>query len=44
MPATSIQETRNKLTKVYGAGILAFSAVVGFITLFAKFLAHLNLT
>ena len=32
------------MAKAYGAGILAFTAVVGSITLLARFLAHLNLT
>ena len=44
MPETSIQKTRNKLAKIYGTGILAFTVIVGFITVFAKFLARLNLT
>ncbi len=44
MSETPIQKRRNKLAKIYGVGILAFTAIVGFITVFAKFLAHLNWT
>ena len=44
MPETPIQKTRNKLAKIYGIGILIFTAIVGFVTIFASFLAHLNLT
>ena len=44
MPETPIKKTRDKLAKAYGAGILAFTAAVGSITLLARFLAHLNLT
>lgn len=34
--------TKNKLAKVYAIGILVFSAVFGFLTLFSIFLAHLK--
>jgi hypothetical protein len=44
MSETSTQKKRNKLAKIYGVGILAFSAIVGFITVLAKFLAHLDMT
>ena len=44
MQDTRVQITKNKLAKTYGVGILAFSAIVGFITALAKLLAHLNLT
>jgi hypothetical protein len=44
MPDTPIQTTRNKLAKVYGIGILVFTAIVGFITLLAGFLARLSVT
>ncbi len=44
MPETSVRNTRNKLAKVYGLGILAFTVIVGFITLLAKFIASVNLT
>jgi t-SNARE complex subunit (syntaxin) len=39
MPETSIRNTRNKLAKVYGLGILAFTVIVGFITLLVKFIS-----
>ncbi len=44
MQETRVQTTKNKLAKTYGVGILAFSALVGFITVLFKFLAHLNVT
>ena len=44
MQETRVQTTKNKLAKTYGVGILAFSAIIGFITVLAKFLAQLNLT
>ncbi len=34
--------TKNKLAKIYGIGIIVFSAVFGFLTLFSIFLAHLK--
>jgi hypothetical protein len=40
MQETSARITRNKLVKIYGLGILAFTVIVGFITLLAKFLAN----
>jgi hypothetical protein len=40
MQETSARTTRNKLAKIYGLGILAFTVIVGFITLLAKFLAN----
>jgi len=39
MPETSVRNTRNKLAKVYGLGILAFTVIVGFITLLVKFIS-----
>jgi len=42
MPETSVRNTRNKLAKVYGLGILAFTVIVGFITLLVKFLASVS--
>jgi len=44
MPETSVRNTRNKLAKIYGLGILAFTVIVGFLTLLAKFLANVDLT
>jgi hypothetical protein len=44
MPESSVRNTRNKLAKVYGLGILAFTVIVGFITLLVKFIANVNLT
>jgi hypothetical protein len=44
MPETPIKKTRNKLAKIYGVGILAFTAVLGSITVLASFLARLNMT
>ncbi len=43
MSEPSIYTTTKKLAKFYGVGILVFSAIVGSITLLAKFVAHLNL-
>lgn len=43
MASTKMQYTRDRLTKIYGAGIAFFSLLVGFITVFAIFLAHLKL-
>ena len=34
--------TKNKLAKIYAVGILVFSAVFGFLTLFSIFLANLK--
>ena len=36
-------KTKNKLAKIYSIGIIVFSAVFGFMTLFAIFLAHLKI-
>lgn len=44
MPETSVRNTRNKLAKVYGFGILAFTVIVGLMTLVVKFIASVNLT
>lgn len=44
MSPTPIQKTRNKLAKIYAAGILIFTAITGAITALVKFLAHLNLS
>lgn len=44
MPETSVRNTRNKLARIYGMGILAFTFIVGLVTLVAKFLAHVDLT
>ena len=44
MSEPSIYTTTKKLAKMYGIGILVFSAIVGFITLLAKFLSRLNMT
>jgi hypothetical protein len=44
MSETPIQKTRTKLGKMYGIGILVFSAIVGFVTLLAKFIANMNMT
>lgn len=43
MSSMKMQHTRNRLARIYGAGIVGFSVVVGFITVFALFLAHLRL-
>lgn len=43
MSSMKMQHTRNRLARIYGAGIVGFSAVVGFITVLALFLAHLRL-
>ena len=34
--------TRDKLAKIYGAGIAVFVAIFGFVTVFAVFLSHLK--
>lgn len=44
MSETPIRRTKNKLAKIYGAGILVFVAIFGFITVLAIFLSHLKLT
>ena len=43
MPKLSMKETRNRLAKIYGIGILAFVAVFGFLTLLALFLARVDM-
>lgn len=40
---TPIQHTRNKLAKIYAAGIVAFVAFFGTVTLLARFLEHVNM-
>lgn len=42
MSEKSACRTRNKLAKIYGAGIIAFISIFGFVTLFAIFVAHLK--
>ena len=42
MTETSMQKLRNKLAKIYGVGILAFTACFGFITLLVGFLARVD--
>ncbi len=44
MPETRIQKTVREIGKLYFFGILIFVCIMGFITLFASFLAHLSLT
>jgi hypothetical protein len=41
MTETPMQKTTHKLAKIYAGGLLTFTAVVGFITALASFLAHL---
>ena len=43
MPETTIKKTRNKLARTYGVGTLAFTAVLGSITVLASFLERLNM-
>lgn len=43
MPEKLAYKTKNKLTKIYAIGIIVFSAVFGFLTLFSVFLAHLKI-
>jgi len=42
MSETLAHRTKNKLAKIYLIGIVVFSAVFGFLTLFSIFLAHLK--
>ncbi len=42
MQDTSIQNTRNKVAKLYAAGMVVFTAVVGTLTLVVTFVSHLN--
>jgi t-SNARE complex subunit (syntaxin) len=44
MQETPARKTRNKLARIYGLGILAFTVIVGFLTLLAKFLASASWT
>ena len=43
MSKLSVPTTRTKLFKIYGGGILAFTVIVGFMTLFVKFVVSMNL-
>jgi hypothetical protein len=43
-PQSRAEKAREAAAKIYGAGILAFSAIVGFVTAFAYFLAHLKVS
>jgi hypothetical protein len=43
MQDTSARNTRNKLARIYGLGILAFTVIVGFVTLLVKFLANVDM-
>lgn len=43
MSEKSPQKTRAKVGKIYGVGILAFSAIFGFITVLVIFLDHVKL-
>ena len=42
MSETLAHRTKNKLAKIYAAGIVVFSAGFGFLTMFFIFLAHLK--
>lgn len=42
MSANPAHVTKNKLAKMYAIGIVVFSGVFGFLTLFAVFLANLK--
>jgi len=44
MPLKPIQKTRNKLAMIYGVGVLTFTAILGSITLLARFLDHVNMS
>lgn len=44
MPETFARKARSKLARIYGLGILAFTVIVGFLTLLAKFLANVDVT
>ena len=44
MSQTPVQSTKNKLVKIYAIGLVIFTGIVGFITVFAGFVARLNLT
>jgi|LauGreDrversion4_2_1035121.scaffolds.fasta_scaffold1857512_2 hypothetical protein len=43
MSSMKMQHTRDRLAKIYGAGVLAFSVMVGFVTVLAIFLAQVKL-
>ncbi len=43
MSLTPIQKTRNKLARIYGLGILAFSGFFAALTLLVMFLERVNL-
>ena len=43
MPEKLAHKTKNELAKIYAIGIIVFSAVFGFMTLFFIFLAHLKI-
>jgi hypothetical protein len=44
MTETRIEKARTRLAMVYGAGILAFTGIVGVFTLVANFLAIVRVT
>lgn len=44
MPDKSIENTRRKLARLYGVGLLVFVAVFGFLTLLVLFLSSLKLS
>ena len=44
MPETRIQKTKNELVRICIVAVVVFSGIMGFITLFALFLAHLKVT
>jgi hypothetical protein len=44
MPKLSMKETKNKLARIYGIGILVFVAAFGSITLLVLFLSRLDMT
>jgi hypothetical protein len=43
MSSMKMQHTRDRLAKIYGAGILVFSVTFGFVTVLAIFLAQVKL-
>jgi hypothetical protein len=42
MPQTPIQNTRNKIARMYGAGILVFTVIVGSISAVVIFIANVT--
>jgi hypothetical protein len=44
MQETSPRKSASKAARIYGAGIVIFAVIVGFITLMAKFVANMNLS